>query len=270
MSVARPAPPAGALVERTDDIREVPDVQAHRALGRRRPAAADRLQDLAVLADDLRADDGPADARDERRLQHLEDPAREGDQQVVAGGARDQVVEARVGAVERIGAGRVPLGLVHRRLELADRALVCVARREAGERDLEEQPRLEQLRQRDALGGEHRGDRLADVAAHALVRRAGHEDAPARALAGADQVRARQQPQRLAQSRAADAELRRELLLGADAVPRLEALRLEVAADLQRHLLAGARAGRGEARVERVGLGLGGHAGVAMLVQPGQ
>ena len=47
-----------------------------------------------------------ADARDQVRLQHLEDPVREGQQQLVAGGAGEDLVEALVGLVERRRAGR--------------------------------------------------------------------------------------------------------------------------------------------------------------------
>ena len=80
-------------------------------------------------------------------------------------------------------------------------------------------------RERDGLGREHHRDRLADVAAHALARRAGDEDPAGAAAADPDQVRGGEQPQALAQRRARDAELRRELLLGADPVARAAGLR---------------------------------------------
>ena len=112
-----------------------------------------------------------------------------------------------------------------------------VGGRQPRERHLQEHARVQQLRERDALRGEHHRDRLADVAAHALAGRAGDED-PARAAASdADQVRGGEQPQAFAQRRARDPELRRQLLLGADPVPRLQALALQVAADLQRDLV---------------------------------
>ena len=78
--------------------------------------------------------------------------------------------------------------------------------------------------------------------------RARDEDAAGAAAADADQVRGGEQPQALAQRRAADAELGRELLLGADPVARLQALALEVAADLERDLMARVDARGREAR----------------------
>ena len=88
------------------------------------------------------------------------------------------------------------------------------------------------------------GDRVADVAAHALVGRAGDEDAAAAALGGADQVRAGEQPQRLAQRRAADAELGGQALLGADAVAGPQPLGVDLPAQLAGHDLARRRRGR--------------------------
>ena len=55
---------------------------------------------------------------------------------------------------------------------------------------------------------------------------------------GPDQVRAGEQPQPLAEGRPADAELGRELLLGAEALARAEAARRDVAPDLEGDLLA--------------------------------
>jgi hypothetical protein len=69
----------------------------------------------------------------------------------------------------------------------------------------------------------------------------GDEDAARPAAAHADELRGRQQAQRLAQRGPADPELVRQLLLGADAVARAEVAFLEVAADLAGDLLARAR-----------------------------
>ena len=99
------------------------------------------------------------------------------------------------------------------------------------------------------VGLEHHRDRLADVAPHALALRALDEDAAAGPLRGPDQVRAREQAQPLAQGRPADAELGRELLLGAETLAGPQVARREVAADLERDLLAGIPPRRAEARV---------------------
>jgi hypothetical protein len=71
-----------------------------------------------------------------------------------------------------------------------------------------------------------------------FVRRAGDEDAAARPARRAHEVRAREQAQGLAQRRPADAELRRELLLGAEPVARRELLTDDVPPDLEGDLLA--------------------------------
>ena len=130
-------------------------------------------------------------------------------------------------------------GLVDRRLQGRGGRLGGVGRGEPGERHLEEHARVDQLRQRHALGREHHRDRLADVAAHALVRRAGDEDAAPRGRGRRGSGGCcRQQPQALAQRGAADAQLARELLLSADPIAGLEAFALQVAADLERDLMA--------------------------------
>ena len=164
---------------------------------------------------------------------------------------RDHAVEARVGDPERLRGGVVALGLGDRREQLRRGALGRVPGRQAGERHLERQARGEQLVQRDAVGLEHRRDRLADVAAHSLVLRALDEDAAARPARGPDQVRAREQAQPLAQRRPADPELRRELLLGPEALTGPEPARREIPADLERDLLARVPARQAEARSGR-------------------
>ena len=133
----------------------------------------------------------------------------------------------RVSAIRNASdGGMVPLGLGDRRLQVRRGLLGRVLRGEPRERHLEVDARVDQLVQRDAVGLEHRRDRLADVPAHPLVLRALDEDAAARSLRGPDQVRAREQPQPLAQGRPADPELGRELLLGPEALagprPRAE------------------------------------------------
>src|SRR4051794_19643648 len=234
--------PPRSSFERPEDRLQVVDVRVHRALGRRRLAAPDGTLDLAMLAQDLLALDRDRDVRDQVRLQDVEDPAGERLQQRVARGLGEDAVEARVGGVERLGAGRVALGVVDRLLQAVRGVGARVAGGEAGERDLQEQARVQQLVERDALGRQHHRDRLADVAAHALVGRARDEDAAGAAAANTDQVRAGQQPQPLAQRGTADAELGGELLLGPDPVARLQVLLLEIAADLERDQLAGVRA----------------------------
>ena len=147
-------------------------------------------------------------------------------------------VEAAVGGVPDLAAGPVALLLRDRLLEASDVLVGGVERGAARDRHLERQPRVEQLLHRDRLRRQHQRDRLREVAAHALARRPRDEDAAGAAAADADQVGGRQQPQRLAHSRAADAELVGELLLGADPLARLELLLLQPDADLRRDLLA--------------------------------
>jgi len=112
-----------------------------------------------------------------------------------------------------------------------------------GERYLEMDARLDELDQRDALGLEHRRDRLAEVPADPLVLGARDEDTSARPTRYAYEVRARKQAESLPKGRPADAELARELRLGAESVVRPEAVLGDVAADLECDLLA-ARAPR--------------------------
>ena len=147
----------------------------------------------------------------------------------------EDLVEAASAVVERLAAGLEP-DRGRRSPPPAARSISSSAFSAArpGERHLERHPRVEQLVHRDALGREHHRDRLAEVAAHALAGRARDEDPAGAAAADADQVRGGQQPQRLAQRRAADAELVGELLLGADPVAGLQLLALEVAPDLER------------------------------------
>src|SRR3954468_18355323 len=109
--------PPASFFERSEDRLQVLDVRVHRALGGSRLAAPDGTLDLAMLAQDLVALDGDRDVVDEVRLQDVEDPAGERLQQRVAGGLGEDAVEARVGVVERIGAGRVSLGVVDRLLQ---------------------------------------------------------------------------------------------------------------------------------------------------------
>ena len=147
-------------------------------------------------------------------------------------------------------------GLVDRGLQRRGGLLGGVGRGQAGQRHLEEHARVEQLAQRHRLGRQHHRDRLGDVAAHALARGARDEDPAGAAAADADQVRGREQPQALAQRRARDAELRRELLLGADPIAGLQPFALEIAPDLERDLMARVDARGGETRARKLG---GGH-----------
>src|SRR3954468_13407946 len=212
----------------------------HRLLGRQALIAPHGAQDRAVLREDRLGVDARRDLDDERRLQHLEDPAGEREQQLVARRLGQNRVERAVGGVERLGAGLVADGVRDRLLEPGDDTGVGVDRGATGDRHLERQPRVEQLGHRDALGREHQRDRLREVAAHPLAGRARHEDAARAPAADADQERRGQQPQRLAHRRPADAEVVGELLLGPDTLARGELLLLEPDADLRRDLFAGA------------------------------
>jgi hypothetical protein len=141
----------------------------------------------------------------------------------------------------------VGLGVVGARGRLAlhdlpkplDRLVLGLVGRQAGQRDLEQQARLEQLVERHGAGLEHHRDRVAEAAAHALLGGSGDEDAAARPLGGADQVAAGEQPERLAQGRPADTELGRQILLAPEEVVRTQPLLLDVVLDLDGHLLAG-------------------------------
>ena len=72
-------------VERVDELAQVFEMPSHRTLGRCRLAQPDRPLDLAVLAQDRISVDRAADRVDQRRLQHVERPARERPQQLVSG-----------------------------------------------------------------------------------------------------------------------------------------------------------------------------------------
>jgi hypothetical protein len=76
------------------------------------------------------------------------------------------------------------------------RATSCAVARcgEAGERDLDEHPRLQQLVELDRVGGEHRGDALADGQRDPLLGGRRHEDPAPGTLRCAHEVRAGQQP----------------------------------------------------------------------------
>ena len=129
-------------------------------------------------------------AVDQRRLQHVERPARERTHELVARGGRDHPVEARVGEAERLGGGMVSLGLCDRRRAAPRRSSsVACCGGKPGERHLEEDARVDELVQRDAVGLEHRRDRLADVAAacprSACSRRRCRRPAPATRGSGA-------------------------------------------------------------------------------------
>jgi hypothetical protein len=112
--------------------------------------------------------------------------------------------------------------------------------RESGERDLEQHPRLEQLVELDALRLEHARDGRAHAQADPLLGCRRHEDPPAGTLGGADQVLAGEQPQRLAQRRAADAEVPREILLASEPVSRPEPVGQHEQADPLSHDLGDA------------------------------
>ena len=202
--------------------------------GRRRAAQPDRALDHAVLAEDRVSVDRAADPVDQRRLQHVERPARERPQQLVAGGrARSRGGSAcpRAGTPPR---RVVPVG-VGDRLRAARRSS---RRSRSGRRGPRAAPRARSRASTSSIsetlvGLEHRRDRLAELRAHPLVLGARDEDRRPRAPRRADQVRAREQAQRLAQRRPADAELGGELLpRSPGARPAAGPLR-DVASDLE-------------------------------------
>jgi hypothetical protein len=141
-----------------------------------------------------------------------------------------------VASVGVLGAGPGAHGVA----QAGQALLVGLVGGQPGQRDLQQQPRVEQLLERDRAGLEHHRDRVAEAAPHALVGRVGDEDAAAGALTRADQVAAGEQLERLAQRRAADPELGGQVLLAAEEVARPQPLLLDVVLDLDGHLLAGA------------------------------
>ena len=166
--------------------------------------------------------DAGRDVGHQRRLEHLEDPARS----ARAGGRCPRPRRGSGGSgVSALLKGSVPgwcptAASIASSSRATTSSSALTAARPAIGTSSESRASSSSLH-RDALGGQHQRDRLADVAAHPLARRAGHEDPARAAAADADQVRGRQQPQRLAQRRAADAELVGHLLLGADPLARL-------------------------------------------------
>lgn len=110
----------------------------------------------------------------------------------------------------------------------------------AGERDLDERAGLQQLVEVHGIGGEHRGDAVAHAARDPLLGGGGDEDAAAGPLRRANEMRAREQAQRLAEGGAADAEGAGEVLLTPEPIAGLQALALHVRSDVGSDLLAGA------------------------------
>ena len=162
---------------------------------------------------------------------------------------RDHAVEARVGDPERLGGRVVALGLGDRREQLGRRRVGRVLRGEARRAA----PRA-RCAPRPARSSETSSVSSITAIDSLTLRRMpslcvlSTKMPPPGPCVGADQVRAREQPQPLAQRRAADAELGRELLLGAEALARPQVALGEVAPDLERDLLAGVPARRAEAR----------------------
>src|ERR1043165_1611948 len=70
--------------DRGDEVAHVDEVLAHRALGRGGVALLDPADDVAVLLDDDRLDDGRGDELAQQRLEHLDDPGVEGGREAVA------------------------------------------------------------------------------------------------------------------------------------------------------------------------------------------
>ena len=174
-----------------------------------------------MLFEDRVSVDRGADRVDQRRLQHVERPAREGAQQLVARGGRDHAVEARVGEPERLRGRVVPLGLGDRGEQLLARSppsrAAPPARRAAPRGRCAPRPARRARRRRVSSITAIDSLTLRRMPSLCVLSTKMPPPGP---LRGADQVRAREQPQPLAQGRPADAELGRELLLGAEALAR--------------------------------------------------
>src|SRR4051812_22117911 len=76
------------------DFLQIRDVRAHRALCAGGLLAPDRALDVAMLAQDLGPVDAAADVDDQLRLQDFQDPAGEGQEEFVARGGGEDLVEA--------------------------------------------------------------------------------------------------------------------------------------------------------------------------------
>ena len=174
------------------------------------------------------------------RLEHVHDPVGEGRSQPVAADVGHQAVHARVDLLDPVQVARAGLELLEQPLERLEIAVVRTLRRQPGERDLEQQARLDQLVEVDAVRLEHAGHRLADAQPDPLLGSGGNEDPATRPLRRADEVRAREHAQRLAKRGPADTELARQVLLAAQPVARAQLLSLHVDADPIRHVLADA------------------------------
>ena len=219
-------------------------------LGARGLTAAHRALDVAVLAQDLRPVHARRDLRDQLRLQHLEDPAGEGEQQLVAGGLGEDLMEALVGVVERRRARLVLGGLVDRRLQ---RGRGLLGRRWPP-------PGRPAGTSRNMRASSSSPSETVSVASIIEIDSLTLRLMPSLGVRATKMPPARPRPTRIRCEEASsrrpsrsvgrlDAELGRELLLGADPVARLQALALEVAADLERDLMARIDARGGEARL---------------------
>jgi hypothetical protein len=183
-----------------------------------------------------------------------------------AGDLGDQPVQALVDAGDQGGVLGVGVGLGQKRVQPRDVLLGRALGGQADERHLEQHAGLEQLVDRDALGLEHAGHRVAHAVTDALLGGGGDEDPAARPLGGADEVRARQQPQRLAERGAADAELASEVLLAPEPVPGAQAGAVHVDADRVGDLLADAAADGAAVGICAHGAAPSSRAGAAMRV----
>ena len=209
---------------------------------------------------------------DQPRLEDLQDPVRERRAATrCPAGACERLVEARVRGVERRRPRRMAGLLLDRREQVRGRLLGLRSWPRgppAGPRGTCARP---------AAGPSETLSVASIIEIDSLTLRlmpsprcAGHEDPAGAAAADADQVRGGEQPQAFAQRRAADAELGRELLLGADPVPRLQALSLQVAAQLERDLVTRVRAGGREAGLRELGRGHPRSPGRASIVRAGK
>ena len=125
------------------------------------------------------------------------------------------------------------------RAELLEIVVVAVARGDRRCGALDHLARLQQVLERDRVGGGQQAVVGDEELADAADRRLDDEVAAGHALAGVDQVAGREDPQRLAHRRARDAEVGRQLGLAGQAVARLELAAVDHLQELVGDLLVG-------------------------------
>ena len=118
-----------------------------------------------------------------------------------------EVAEVR----ERVGLGERRDVVAERGADLLEIVLVAVARCDRGRGALEDLARLQEVLERDGVRGGQQAVVGDEELADAADRRLDDEVAARHALAGVDQVARGEDPQRLADGRARDAEIGGEL-----------------------------------------------------------